>query len=193
MYKIAYKTAQEIDDAVDVFLKDFTVETAPVDIELIAEKLGLKIVPIFSAIRGFKGYLSVKSSEIGVSGRFFDDAYCNIYRFTIAHEIAHYVLHKDFYSEFTRRSYDEWSEFYIKYSNVISRAERQADIFASFVLLPTGMLKKDVSELLVNLSKYEEDIKNDKIEYEISRRYQVSLKTAQIRYRGMRNGGNGEK
>jgi Zn-dependent peptidase ImmA (M78 family) len=181
MYKIPYKTEEEIDDTVKDLLRNFKMETPPVDIEFMAEKLGLRIVPIFSRVRGFKGYLSVKSNEIGVNGRFFEDGCDNIYRFTVAHEMAHYALHKDFYSKFTGTSYDDWSEFYIKHSYVIDRAERQADIFAGLILLPTDMIEKDVGCFLKMFQQYDEDIKNEKIEYEISRKYQVSLKTAQIR------------
>ncbi|MDR1235818.1 MAG: ImmA/IrrE family metallo-endopeptidase [Holosporaceae bacterium] len=191
MYKMPYRSEQEIDDVVKRFLQDLEIKEPPVDIELIAEKLGLRIVPIFSTVRGLKGHLSVNVSEIGINGRFFEDGKDNIYRFTVAHEIAHYILHKDFYLDFMGASYDDWCEFYAEHNHVIDRAERQADIFASFVLLPTDMIKKDVDhyslifQVLKTFSKNEEDLRNDKIEYEISRKYRVALKTAQIRLKHM--------
>lgn len=180
-FYVPYRSEQEINIFVNSFLNEWQfLRDIPIDVEYIAERVGFHIVPIISSIKSFKGCLFLKTMELGIKFSFFEDNRENIYRFTIAHELAHYVLHRDIYSQFSGTSIEEWTDFYLKNSQLIDRAERQADIFAGFLLMPLSELMEDLEDLNKKYERYEDDIRKDRLELEISRKYKVSLKTAQI-------------
>lgn len=183
---IPYKSKESIDDIANKVLKDYGFNNViPVDIEKLVETIGFRIVPIFSE-NNFKGCLFLKTMEIGVKLAFFDENKENIYRFTIAHELAHYIMHNRIYSIFNGSSINEWIDFYFNNTHIITRAEIQADIFASFILMPSLLLNEDVKKYEEMFKSYDNDIKKDRIEYEISKKYKVSKKTAQIRLENLR-------
>ena len=99
--------------------------------------------------------------------------------------MAHYVLHREIYALFSGDSLDEWVEFYHKHNRAIDRAERQADIFAGFLLMPLSDLQSDLKKLNEKYKSCEKDLKRDRLEYEISRKYKVSLRTAQIQMKNL--------
>jgi Zn-dependent peptidase ImmA (M78 family) len=66
----------------------------------------------------------------------------NRYRFTLAHELGHWHLHRELYAELRFGSVNEWKQF----QNEVDKAdydwlEYQAYAFAGLVLVPTGHLK----------------------------------------------------
>lgn len=193
MIKLPYKTEEAIEQEVNDFLYRCGINSVPVDVELLAEKLGFRIVPIATADRSFKGFLSTKTHEIGIKLSFFDEGCDNIYRFTIAHELAHFVMHMSIYKNFCGSTLDEWTDFYINNSDTIDRAERQADIFAGFLLLPSKFLNEDLKALNKAFAAYkDEDVRTDRIEYIIARKYVVAHKTAQIRLQNIAKAKKGE-
>ena len=176
MIKLPYKTEEAIEQEVNDFLSRYGVNSIPVDVELLAERLGFRIVPIVTTDRSFKGFLSTKTHEIGIKLSFFNEGCDNIYRFTIAHELAHLVMHMSIYKNFCGSTLDEWTDFYI------NNSERQADIFAGFLLLPSKFLNEDLKDLNKAFAAYKDkDLRADRIEYIIARKYVVAHKTAQIR------------
>lgn len=181
MIKLSYKTEEAIEQEVNDFSSRCCINSVPVNVEFIAEKLGLRIVPIMTSDKSFKGFFAPKTKEIGVRSSFFEEDKSNIYRFTIAHELAHLVMHMPIYDNFHGATLEEWTNFYIENADVIDRAERQADIFASFLLLPSKFLNEDLDAFNRALVNYNEDLRTDKIEYMIARKYGVAHKTAQIR------------
>lgn len=185
MNKLSYKKKEDIAQEASRFLSKFGKTTIPVDVEFIAEKFGLRIVPTFVRNNAFKGCLLLKKMEINIKRAFFESGKENIYRFTVAHELAHYAMHQSIYAYFRGTTVEEWIEFYLENAGTIDRAERQADIFASFLLMPFPTLEEDVEIRKKALARYSPDIRNDRIEQEIARRYIVSLKTAQIRLDGL--------
>lgn len=84
----------------------------PIPIEMILERSGVDIVPVPGLQSGYDidGYLSADLSTISV------DEYVYLhrptrYRFTLAHEAGHRVLHGDLYRSFRFRSLHEWKDF----------------------------------------------------------------------------------
>ena len=99
------------------------------DLEDIAAKLGLKIVEVSS--KSFEGAL-LRSART-LSGRILlhrDIREIGRRRFTIAHEIGHFLLHSDRRIPCSTRVIEGWKEDQPK-------PEREADSFASELLLPT--------------------------------------------------------
>lgn len=57
MLNIRYMDDSAINLVVEKILKTHNVKNAPINIELIVEKMGLKIIPVFTKYTKFKGCL----------------------------------------------------------------------------------------------------------------------------------------
>jgi Zn-dependent peptidase ImmA (M78 family) len=119
--------------------------TIPIPIEEIAEfRLGVDIVPIPNLRRGFEtdGFTSSDLKQIYVDEHLFSEFPAR-YRFTLAHEVAHIVLHKRILEKIKISSLAEWKKFI---ENIDPRdysvLEFQGYAFAGLVLVPPRDLKK---------------------------------------------------
>ena len=117
----------------------------PIPIEEIVDvKLGLDIVPINNLYKdfGLSGYLTRDCSAIFVD-QFQADNYEEKYRFTLAHEIGHYVLHRSFYENLPFKAPDEYVAWRVSIApEDMSWFETHGDWFAGHVLVPTNRLEK---------------------------------------------------
>jgi hypothetical protein len=115
----------------------------PIPIDRIVEfELDLDVVPVHDllAIHGINGYLSGDRTTIFVDRWHFDNV-PNRYRFTLAHEAGHLVLHRDLFPTFD--SDDEWLQFHRDVPEAaVGMAEWQADQFAGLVLVPPNRLSE---------------------------------------------------
>lgn len=123
----------------------------PLDIEKIIEQnLKIEIIPI-KELMNFcdtdalitSNWESIYIDEKG----YFDDRFYPRLRFSLAHEIGHFVLHNEIYSQF---EIDELTDFY-KFIEKIETAqygifEYQANQFVSYLLVPRDKLKLLVEE-----------------------------------------------
>ena len=133
------------------FLKSYNPKNIiPVPIEEIAESsLGLRIILISGLIKdyGVNAFITNTFDRIVVDETMYSKQPQRI-RFTIAEEIGHLILHKDWYLKNgppSDKSYLDWQEnLDVKRYEYI---ERQAKTFASMVLIPE-------SELDIRWNKY---------------------------------------
>lgn len=150
--KVAFKSKSEIATAAEQFLKQYHgSDTTPIPIEEIAElQLGITVIPVPSLQTTF-GHESFISSDF--KHIIMDNA---IYvgqpdrtRFTYAHELGHFILHKEIYGENKITSIDE----FLKFHNALSSADLknlhvQANSFAGKVLLPKTHMDELVDGIL---------------------------------------------
>ena len=122
----------------------------PVPIDIVAHRLGLIIeeVPLGDAV---SGVLVVDGSR-GVIGVNSGDAVVRK-RFSIAHEIAHFVLHKGESDIFIDKAY-------VAFRNLDSaagekRAEIQANQFAAALLMPKESIRREMGEGVIDLGDEE--------------------------------------
>jgi Zn-dependent peptidase ImmA (M78 family) len=115
-------------------------ETAPVDVTALAEALGLAVWEDEEIPLGISGKLYKDPEDGGPSGYSIavraSDPYVRR-RFTVAHEIAHFVLHRD---RVGASLTDD--EFYR--SNLSSWDEVDANLLAADILIPSKLLVKYV-------------------------------------------------
>ncbi len=118
--------------------------TIPVPIEEIADvQLGLDIIPFPSLYMNHhqNGFLSSDRMAIFVDELQYKQ-YEEKLRFTIAHEIGHYVLHEECYAELQFSNPSEYVSWRLSVSpNEIDWFENQANWFAGCVLVPPTHLK----------------------------------------------------
>jgi Zn-dependent peptidase ImmA (M78 family) len=150
--EVPYLTYSDIGKiARDLLQKYHSSFEIPIPIEKIIDlRMGLNIVPFPNLYRSFglNGYLSSDRTCIFVDEHQADN-YEEKYRFTLAHELAHFMLHGQCYEQLPFRSLAEyilWREAIP--SEEISWFETHGDWFAEQVLVPTARLVETCEEVL---------------------------------------------
>ena len=111
----------------------------PVPIEEIVEfRLGINIIPIpgLQAVHDIDGFLSADMAEVSVDQYVFENRPAR-YRFTLAHELAHLVIHGDRLREVAPKSIPDWKQFVRDLpERDYAWLEWQAYAFAGLILAP---------------------------------------------------------
>lgn len=120
----------------------------PLDVDLITEKeVKLDLIPV-SGIRSARVSAFLKSDFSGIVVdllEFTDERYDARMRFSIAHELGHYVMHQDLYKQFHIETIKDYIDFILGMEEGAYRSvEFQANWFAATLLTPRTAL---VSEL----------------------------------------------
>jgi len=145
-------------------LEKNNVRRAPVSVDAIAKALGLDVryAPTSDDVSGAL-IRNGNSAVIAVNSAQHE----NRQRFTIAHEIGHFILHKR-----TERHFDE--DFRIDYRNTVSseatRDEIEANRFAAALLMPESFLRQDLMKMKVVDSEAEHIVQTLAIRYKVSQR-----------------------
>lgn len=133
------------------FLKQNHVISIPVNIEYVIESnYRMDIVPLPSLKMAFDvdGFSTSDFNAICVDQFVYEQRY-HRFRFTLAHELGHKVLHQEYLSKLKFSSIAEWK-------NVVdqldpsdhSKMEYQAYMFAGLVLVPAEFLRVEFKEQL---------------------------------------------
>jgi Zn-dependent peptidase ImmA (M78 family) len=127
----------------------------PVDVRAIAQKQGVVVAP-YDLGGSISGVLVLKNgvATIGVNSENAESRQ----RFTIAHELGHYVLHRQSQEMFV----DENFSVYFRDENSSTgeqTREIEANAFAAALLMPKEMLMKEVEEGKYDLDKEEDVVK----------------------------------
>ncbi len=188
---------QEIEETAKQFLLEHHPSgSIPIPIEDIVEiKLGIKVIPSQGLLKyGIDAFLTHDFKEIYIDEMQYFELE-NRARFTFAHELGHYCLHKKYFEEAVFSSVGEWADFIL---TDIRRdpLETQANIFASYVLLPTVSLELEFEKAKAELAKHEGfssgDLPDDQtlapyLAKPISRIFKVSEDCATLRIKNWLN------
>lgn len=118
-------------------LKEYGLDKPPVDPEAIAEAMGVDVVYAnFSPDVKDKisGFIQFDPLRIVVN----KDISANRMTFTIAHELAHYLMHKDYAQSQSYQVMPRQND----YTTKKPPEEQEADCFAAELLVPADMLKR---------------------------------------------------
>lgn len=139
------RTSRRVKAAVDRLLRQTRIRKPPVRIQHITRNLGIKIryEPFESDISGVL-YRDKNTTIIGVNSLH----HPNRQRFTIAHELGHFLLHEiDVHVDRGYRVVLRDSAS----SKATDTKEIEANHFAAELLMPERMLSRDVQEYLKDL------------------------------------------
>lgn len=155
-----------IDKQAARLLEENDVRRAPVPVEAIARALGVDVryAPTTDEVSG-----ALVRSGGGAIIAVNSAQHENRQRFTIAHEIGHFVLHK----RRARRHFDE--DFRIDFRNSVSseatqRDEIAANRFAAALLMPEEFLRRDILKPNFDLDRVDGAIQSLAVRYKVSRR-----------------------
>ncbi len=128
-------------------------------------------VPIYDMENKKYTLIDVPPQTMLIDMRLLEDRrYANRLRFTYAHELAHYIMHKEHFLNSEQSPAllkDEENE----YDDII---EKQANMFSSYVLIPTGQMKKAYYRLMT-------EKRGATIVADMARLFGVAQQTMQIR------------
>ena len=146
--KVPYLDDRTIEERAGQFLAKHHPEMSmPVPVEEIVEyKLGLDIIPLdgFQRNFGLEGQLSNDLREISVDLRIYEKI-PRRYRFTLAHEVGHLILHKNVFEAMRYDSPDEWLALVSSFpAETYGTMEYQAYQFAGSLLVPLRILRENV-------------------------------------------------
>lgn len=196
-----FETIREIADQVR---KDHTRDAngIPVNVERIIEiSLKMNIIPVYD----LKSHLEMEAMLSKDLKQIFIDEYSfnnpnldNRTRFSLAHELGHYFLHKDFYKEVKFSSPEEWIDVLRGLDPAeLEWYEKHADEFAGRLLVPLTPLQQltEQNKEFIQLQEHEAIAKGIKDNEELLKwkrfslasrictKFNVSSKTMEIRLR----------
>jgi len=120
------------------------IKTIPVPIDAIIERaLGIDIIPIPGLQKAFEieGFITSDFTSFYMDDYLFDKKYYYRYRYTLAHEIGHFALHKKYFDQYVFHSLEEWKIFLAELDpRDHSKMEYQSYVFAGLVLAPPNHL-----------------------------------------------------
>ena len=136
-----------INSKVTAILKSLNEIVLPIKIEEIAKLRGLEVIA-YPLGEDISGLLSIKDGK-GTIGYSKDEPRVRK-RFTIAHELGHYELHREKSDLFVDK------QFIYRNKNSSSTAvsqvmEQEANAFASAILMPTEYVRSEVGKIEIDL------------------------------------------
>jgi Zn-dependent peptidase ImmA (M78 family) len=158
---------KNVKNQVATLLADNKIKNVPVDLEKVASKLGLSIE--FQPMDGEMSGCLIRNENGGATIGINSHEHSNRQRFTLAHEIAHFILHKG-ESTFIDRN------FYRNSKDGDSVEEMEANDFAAQLLMPEEFLAKDIEDL-----QKSEDIENGDAIQDLAKKYKVSKQALMFR------------
>lgn len=165
-----------IEQQVNQILAEARVVNAPVAVDQIAKSKGASVVP-YELGDEVSGVLVVEENR-GTIG-YNITHHKNRQRFTIAHELGHFILHLD--KGKSKEMFVD-KDFIIKwryekvYTPTEFRHEQEANAFAAALLMPRDFLLKEMSK-----TKYE-DLPETKLIEELAKVFEVSVPAMSYRF-----------
>ena len=130
-------------------LKMAKISEAPVDVYKIAKLLGFSIIESdFPNNYSGEIYIEGKIKSIGVN----KNHTIKRQRFTLAHELGHYLNGHQYFDEGGKML----EEMEFDFTNPLHKQEKEANLFASELLIPKDFLIKDIDQIGLNIDKLTE-------------------------------------
>jgi hypothetical protein len=149
---VEFLSDEKLKALVEQFRLKLKLKDVPVPIDVLIEKdLNIDIIPIPGLQKSFEieGFITSDFTSIYVDDYLFDRKYYYRYRFTLAHEIGHFALHKKYFDLYAFRSMEEWRNFVTELDpRDHSKMEYQAYVFAGLLLVPPSELASIFNEKL---------------------------------------------
>lgn len=153
-------------------LRSNGIESAPVEVEKIAEYLGIR-VQYETTDDDLSGFLlrdlSRNKAVIGVNAKHHESRK----RFTVAHELGHFMLHEHENLHVDKRFMIQLRDE--KSSKGEFEDEKEANLFAAELLMPVDFIQSDLSEIS------EFDLEDEQFIKELADRYKVSTQAMTFR------------
>lgn len=124
----------------------------PVEVEEMLWPMGLKLEPL-SSLQSAGDVVALLRGDLATivvdSGDYMDERKVGRVRFSIAHELGHFVLHADLYRQVSHVSVEDWIQFVQRVPEPQwGFVEQQAYEFAGRLLVPKERLSAELQRLV---------------------------------------------
>ncbi len=156
---------------------------APVNIDLIAEKLGIIVETDHGLeMKGIIGEIFFRNDQPVVKINPFQNSYEPRRRFTLAHEIGHYCLH----SAKSRQGFTDSQKTMSRSDSFWNRAESEANSFAAQLLMPKSLIIQEGQAIVAaHKTTSEENLSLSVFTERMADKFQVSSKAMEYRLRNL--------
>jgi Zn-dependent peptidase ImmA (M78 family) len=157
--------SRAIANATISILKEFSLKTIPIPIEQVAKHRGVKVMP-YDLGQNISGVLIIENGK-GIIG--YNQKESKVRRrFTIAHELGHFELHKNQNHLFVDKDYKILFRHIPTLQSETSQLhEIEANSFAAALLMPETFLLEEIS-------KIDFDLGSEKAIKELAKKFDVS-------------------
>lgn len=157
-FKIPPLSDKQIREEADRIRAKFWGKKIPVDIEHILEiELKIHIIPSPGLQdRGdVDSFISSDWENVYVDNdRYMSDKHYRRIRFSLAHELGHFILHRDIFESLEIKSIEDYYRFYSECpQEQYNFLEAQANKFAGYLLIPQDLLKPYKDKYLARARK----------------------------------------
>jgi len=191
LIEVPYLSYDELKSrAADVLEQSSCRDHFPVDIELIVERdFSIEIVPIVGLQTAYQidAFISKDLKTITVDESVLDNR-INRYRFSLAHELGHKVLHEQILAGIDFETTAEWKECIAAIPHKqYGFLEYQANTFANALLIPQLELERRLTDVLSKIRSAgmdpneHRDICLNYVSTDLAKLFQVSQATMEIR------------
>lgn len=159
---------KRIENLASSILLKLGITDIPIPIEQIAEKRGLQIQP-HDLGQNVSGVLFLRNG-LGVIGYNINEPSYKRRRFTIAHELGHYELHRSQGELFVDKT-NQAKQVYMRNEDSATgeiKQEREANAFAAAILMPEDMVYTE-------LRKHQFDLNDEEALQKLADLFKVSL------------------
>jgi Zn-dependent peptidase ImmA (M78 family) len=165
---------RQINMKVTLILSGFLGRTLPIPIEEIARSRGLKVIP-YPLGEDVSGLLSIENGQ-GTIGYNQEEPKVRR-RFTVAHELGHFELHRELSHLFVDKQFI-YRSMNSKNTPVNQVMEVEANTFASAILMPTELVRREVDNIQIDLA-------NEVVIKELAAKFEVSVFAMSIRLKDL--------
>lgn len=156
--KVPYIGNSEIKIKADKFRDKYWDNNLPIDIEKIIDvNLEISIIPLCNLEKMCDTNALITSDwgSLYIDKDIFEDERRqNRLRFCLAHEIGHFILHKDFYNSLQTKSVEDFYDFITTIpGKEYSYLETQANKFAGHLLVPRDLLGIELNSKIDEIKK----------------------------------------
>ncbi|MFA5188291.1 MAG: ImmA/IrrE family metallo-endopeptidase [Patescibacteria group bacterium] len=187
MMQIPYYKNQELKQKADEFRIKNWGDSVPVEIEQIIEsKLGIGIIPIPGLYKQCNADALISSDWKTIyvdNDNYIDDRYYNRLRFSLAHEVGHFILHQDLYASFNIKSFEDFYNIIDQLNNEYGIIEGHANRFANFLLVPREKLEIEKENVLRDhpeIKKFDTATVNSYLAIPLGKIFKVSQEVVEI-------------
>jgi len=147
------RTRETINLKAQEVLRNYGNIVLPVKIEDIARSLSLKVIP-YPFHEDISGTLIIEGNTGIIGYNQFESRVRR--RFTIAHELGHFILHKDRSAVFLDKQFRvHFRSQNSKQSEDVQEMEQEANAFAAAILMPESLIKKQLKDIDFDLGSEE--------------------------------------
>lgn len=154
---IKFLSSQDIEDAAEAFLKKYHPERSlPIPIEEILDlKLGINIIPIpgLFNLHSIDAFLSSDLTGLYIDHDHLEYRYSRA-RYSLAHEAGHLILHGNYLAGLKIDSLEIWKEIVLGKGTGHAMMETQANMFASFLLMPQDHIEREFEKIKAELKAH---------------------------------------